>query len=156
MPKPLIDADEIDEIFMDCMYHRGEADPDGPTPAEAKRAEGILADYGFHPVRLESHRARITEFLTCLPDEFQEAGGGGMSFVNACVDINDTQWGEHMNMERLFALGMALDLVISIFPRRLWSALPGGMPYYKVLGKVRAGQSQKDFDLAKPGPDVIS
>jgi hypothetical protein len=35
-------------------------------------------------------------------------------------------------MDKLFSMGIAVGLVKAYFPRRMWSILPGGMPYYVV------------------------
>ena len=32
------------------------------------------------------------EFLNQLPDSFKAEGGGGMSFINMCIDKNGKQW----------------------------------------------------------------
>ncbi len=74
----------------------------------------------------------MREFLLALPDSFQASGGGGMSFLNACMDRNGVQWGEHRDIEQLFCLGTALKLCSLCLPRDMWDALPGGMPYYVV------------------------
>ncbi len=42
------------------------------------------------------------------------------------------QWGEHTNMEDLFALGVGIGRVKLLLPRNMWRMLPGGMPYYSV------------------------
>jgi hypothetical protein len=35
-------------------------------------------------------------------------------------------------MEGLFCLGMAIGKVECLMPRKMWTILPGGMPYYLV------------------------
>jgi hypothetical protein len=71
--------------------------------------------------------------LSDLPDEFQARKGGGWSFLNACMDRHGHQWtGLHQQQERLFALGIACGKARWLFPRQLWTSLPGGMPYVSV------------------------
>ena len=50
------------------------------------------------------------------------------------MDNNEgAQWtGDHTTMDNLFKLGMAIGKVVCPFPRNMWSALAGGMPYYEV------------------------
>jgi hypothetical protein len=51
----------------------------------------------------------------------------------ACEDREGNLWtGEHLTMEKLLVMGMALGMVKLLVPRNLWSTLPGGMPYYLV------------------------
>jgi hypothetical protein len=123
-------SQNVETTFKDCLF------TDIPSQEEIeKRAvivEGILHKFGFVPEKLEEHRADIISMLSCLPDDFMEGKGGGMSFLNACVTKNGTQWGEHHTMDLLFSLGQAIGAVKCVLPRNLWAVLPGGMPYYQV------------------------
>lgn len=125
-------ADKVEEIFMDCLF-RDEEIVKGVPIVEPVKVVGIVHNYGFHPQRLEAHKNEVKELLTELPKEFHKASGGGMSFLNACVDKEGTQWGQHMNMEQLFCLGIGLQLCAFSLPREFWSSLPGGMPYITIL-----------------------
>lgn len=124
-------ATEVDRIFKDSLF-RDEELVDGKPPVEPIIAEGIVSKFGFHPERLEGHRAEVVELLAQLPDGFNEETGGGWSFLMAAEDREGNQWGEHTNMEQLFTLGMGLGRVKCQLPRDMWSALPGGMPYYVI------------------------
>ena len=118
----------VELIFMDCLFQDGE---DTTDPAIA---EGITSKFGFHKGRLESYRDNISDMLSQLPKEFQEDIGGGMTFLNACNNAKGEQWtGLHSVMEQLFSLGQACEKVKCLMPRDMWSALPGGMPYYAVV-----------------------
>jgi hypothetical protein len=139
--EPLIDSERVVEILKDCLYTGEELDPLGEVsltnlPEGAVIAEGIMHPFGFHPERLESHRAEVTTMLQNLPQAFRETehgGGGGWSFLMACNDRNDVQWtGLHQTMDALFSLGKGLGLVEWLMPRELWPAFPGGMPYVVV------------------------
>jgi hypothetical protein len=71
--------------------------------------------------------------LSDLPDEFQASGGGGWSFLNACMTKTGEQWtGMHPTMDKLFMLGIAAGKARWLMPRDMWSVLPGGMPYVSV------------------------
>lgn len=117
----------VANIFADCLFKEEE---DKTTYVEA---HGIVVNVGFHPDRLESHRADVIDMLACLPDNFRADKGGGWTFLNACMDKDDKQWGEHQQMEQLFLLGIGLKLVKWLGPREMWEALPGGMPYVVIL-----------------------
>jgi hypothetical protein len=119
----MIDASRISEILKDCLFKEGE-DTDA-----AVVGEGITRNFGFHPKRLKGYHAEVSEMLLQLPEEFHY---NGWSFLNACVDRDGNQWGDHPNVEELFALGQAMGMVVCPVPRELWSLFPGGMPYYTV------------------------
>lgn len=122
-------AKEVTDLFKACLFLDGE-----PTD-NAIIARGIINSAGFHPERLAQHRQLIDDLLDQLPEQFREEDGGGWSFLNACVDRNGTQWGEHQNVEQLFLLGMASGRVECLTPRDRWHVYPGGMPYYMIRKK---------------------
>ncbi|NCP46899.1 hypothetical protein COT86_02060 [Candidatus Collierbacteria bacterium CG10_big_fil_rev_8_21_14_0_10_43_36] len=124
----VLKADRVRQIFLDSLYN------DGEDTSSHVKAEGITTNaVGFNPDRLNSHKAEIEAMLDELPDEFKKSGGGGMSFLNACNDKHGNQWTNfHQTMEQLFQLGIAIGKVECLLPREIWSALPGGMPYYVV------------------------
>ena len=120
-------ADNVETVFMDCLFDKGE------DTSNAVIADGVLSKLGFNPNRLEKHKIEIKELLSNLPDSFKTSGGGGMSFLNACVDKNGEQWGEHRNIEQLLVLGVATKQAKVLLPREHWNNLPGGMPYFCVI-----------------------
>lgn len=123
----VLDPEKVNAIFVDCLFKEGE------DTSKHIKAEGVVRNVGFHPERLESHKAEILAMLDELPDEFKKSGGGGMSFLNACNDKHGNQWtGLHQRMEQLFQLGIGVGKVKCLMPREMWSVLPGGMPYYAV------------------------
>lgn len=131
MPE-LIDPELVNTTFLDCLF-RPEEIINGETPAEAVIVEGILTKFGFHPQRLESHRAEVANWLLALPQEFMRSRGGGWSFLNACNDRTGAQWTDfHQRMDQLFSMGIGLGLASYLMPRDMWDALPGGMPYIGV------------------------
>lgn len=118
----------VTEIFMDSLSRENE-----DLNAQVV-SEGIQVKVGFHPGRLESHKAEVLSMLNELSDDFKVSGGGGMSFLNACMDKHGRQWtGMHQVMDQLFMLGIAYGAVKPLMPRELWRSMPGGMPYYQVL-----------------------
>ncbi|MDP2684482.1 MAG: hypothetical protein Q8P20_05505 [bacterium] len=120
-------AENVVRIFQDCLFLEGE------NTDKHIKAEGITTTAGFNPDRLDKHKKEIEAMLNELPNEFQKSGGGGMSFLNACMDKYGNQWtGFHQTMEQLFQLGIAIGKVQCQLPRKMWTSLPGGMPYYIV------------------------
>ncbi len=132
MPMTRIDPEQVEAVFLDCLFLPEEIQ-DGKPPADAVIVEGIVNTFGFHPERLVYHRARITDWLALLPNEFRKSLGGGWSFLNACDQADGKQWtGLHQRMEQLFALAIGLKLARWQLPRDMWDALPGGMPYVEI------------------------
>jgi hypothetical protein len=123
------DASKVREMMIACLFG-----DDEPHEAHVE-AEGIIHNFRFHPGRIAEHSALIREQLDDLPREFHEppVGGGGWSFLNACMDRRGYQWGEHASMESLICLGIAAGFVRYCLPRDLWTSLPGGLPYFVVL-----------------------
>jgi hypothetical protein len=116
----------VEKIILECLFKKGE------DPTNRVEAAGVLRTFGFHPGRLEFNRAAIKELLDELPEQFQQDKGGGWSFLNACMDKDRNQWGQHRDIESLLALGIATKQAKILLPKELWSALPGGMPYFAV------------------------
>lgn len=122
-----LNSQRVEEIFMDCLFR------DGEDTSKHVVAEGIVRTVGFHPERLQGHKEEISALLDELPDTFKKSGGGGMSFLHACIDKHGNQWTSlHLRMEQLFQLGIATGKVELLMPREMWPALPGSMPYYVV------------------------
>ncbi len=89
----VLNPEWVNAVFMDCLFR------DGEDTSRHVKAEGIVGDVGFHPERLESHKAEIVAMLDELPDQFKESSGGGWSFLNACMDRHGNQWtGLHQTM----------------------------------------------------------
>ena len=124
----MIKSDRVSEIFEDCLFKDSEV-VEGKPIVEPLVGKGVIMDFGFHPARLPTYKIEILDMLKQLPDSFMRSKGGGMSFLNACNTKDGVQWGEHRNMEQLFALGEALKLVSYPMPKSMWNILPGGMPY---------------------------
>jgi len=126
----LLNPRDIDSTFRECLYSETEiVDKDTP-PDDALIVEGIIMKVGFHPARVAKNRDIIREWVRQLPDDFIKSKGGGMSFLNMCVDREGNQWtGEHRIMEQLTCLAIAAKLGNYCLPREAWTAMPGGVPY---------------------------
>ena len=118
----------VERIFLDCLYNEESGE-------NFIKVEGVVHTFGFNQERLEKNKQEIYDLLNELPDGFKTSGAGGMSFLNACIDKNGVQWGEHMNMEELFCLGIGVELVTLPLSKKMWGMLPGAMPYYTFIDK---------------------
>lgn len=126
---PILTPKKVENIFTECLA-KTEDDPN------AIACEGVCHTFAFDKSKIEENDEKINAMLHELPKEFMPETGGGMSFLAACNDKNGDMWtGDHFTMEKLFALGMAAELVNVLLPREMWAALPGGMPYYAVVEK---------------------
>lgn len=123
---PALTADNVRIVFENCLYNEGE-DTTGHIPVEA-----VINKFGLNPARVESNKCRIGTLLDQLPDDFKVSGGGGMSFLQACLTQKGDQWGEHVNIEQLLVLGIAAGYAKFLLSRNMWDILPGGMPYFAV------------------------
>ena len=121
---PRLDPDGVREIAADGLA--------GTATDGARQVEAIRRSFAFDPKTLEEHREEIAGLLAEWPEEFQLEGGGGWTFLDACLDRHGNHRGEHPAMEMPFALGIAVGLARRVFPRELWDALPGGMPFVQV------------------------
>lgn len=127
-----LDAAQVNATFMTCVA-------DDTTPADNIIEIDMIVGIGrLDRTVVAEHVDLIVNMLHELPTEFQASsrgGGGGWSFLNACMDRHGNQWtGLHRTMAMLFGLGQAIDppLVTCQLPREMWNLLPGGMPYYGV------------------------
>lgn len=126
--EPVLTGNKVHDLFMSLLFTDDEVAHAAPTNYVA--AEGITKKIGFHPERLEAARDKVKAMLDELADDFKASGGGGMSFLNMCMDRNDNQWtGFHAIQEELCLMGIALGLVEWQLPREMWAVLPGGVPY---------------------------
>lgn len=123
-------TDRVRAVMKDVLFRDDEMPADGEVPFGAVVVDGVLNRYAFHPTRLEELRAEIIEMLSELPDEFRADGGGGWSFLNACLDRHGNHWAEHPTIEQLLVLGIGVDAAQILMPREMWAVLPGGLPYF--------------------------
>ena len=122
----------VNEVFKDCLFN----DPSEATAENTTAIEGIRAKYGLQTSKLKEHEDDIFSMLMQLPKPFRKSVGGGWSFLNACMNDKEHQWTDAQYiMEQLFILGIGIGKVESLFPRKMWSILPGSVPYYAVIDK---------------------
>lgn len=120
-------AENVNEVFMTCLFQEGE------EVLDATIVEGVVNKFGFNYARIEEHKTEISELLAGLPKGFQKDIGGGWSFLNACITKEGIQWGEHLDIEKLMCLGLASKQVELPIPRDMWGIIPGGVPYFMVV-----------------------
>lgn len=132
----VLTAKRVVTLVKKCLLTEEEldlSDPDEPKPlVPIIQARGVLSHFGFSRHRIEENKEAIKELLDELPDAFHKDGGGGWSFLQACVDRNGRQWGEHRTIDELLTLGVAAGYVTWCLPRELWGTFPGGVPYLMV------------------------
>lgn len=119
-------AENVTNVFCDCLFSKED------IVTDPVKVQGVRLDVGFNPKKLEQNCESIEAMLNHLPSEFKKEGGGGWSFLNACLDDDGRQWGEHRNIDELICLGQATGKVSFMMPRSMWSSLPGGMPYFVI------------------------
>ena len=128
MNESILTVDAVENLFKDCLAKDEKAD-------NSTEIQGIVHTFLFDNNKIQQNKDAIDKLLLELPIKFRESSGGGYSFLMACNDKNGNQWtGLHLNMEKLFALGLASGRVHALLPREMWDAFPGGMPYYVITG----------------------
>lgn len=121
----ILSASAVNDLCFNCLAESEEG-------SDIKVVEGIVGTFMFDPAKLMENKENIIAFLMELPEKFQEEKGGGWSFINACMDKEGNHWAEHPTIEKLMALGVAIEKVEYSLPREMWSVLPGGMPYFMI------------------------
>lgn len=121
--KKVLTTYAVEKIFVECLTNDYNPNKIECTPVTYRCV--------FDKSKIEENKDKILELLMNLRKEFRQSEGGGYSFLAACDNIDGDQWtGKHLTMEKLFALGIAANLVDTLVPREMWNALPGGMPYF--------------------------
>lgn len=98
-----------------------------------KHIECISGTYVFSLEALEEYKTDITDMTMQLPDEFMQTKGGGASFLRACLNNNNEQWGEQIDAQTLIALGLAINKIKKLTPDCVTPMLPGRVPYYVII-----------------------
>lgn len=120
-------AVNVEKVFRECLAK--EEEKDGTVECNM-----VVHSFVFLKDKLKENTDDIYSMLRELPEDFMENIGGGYSFLAARNDKNGKQWtGEHLTMEKLFALGTGIGKVKCPILRGLWQVMPGGMPYFVVL-----------------------
>lgn len=116
-------GENVNKVMEACLMN--------PETTEWVDIEGVQLQVRLDKARVEAHREEILEMLGELPEEFMAGKGGGMSFLNMCLDKDGRQWtGLHVECDALVVLGRAVGAVeFFLSDRETWVAFPGGMPY---------------------------
>lgn len=121
-------ATNVDQIFKYCLSLEDKEN--------LVTVDGVRIKANLDPFKLKEKEADIISMLSHLPDDFKQSIGGGMSFLNMCVDDKEKQWtGEHLIVDQLFLLGNAINKAKFLMPRENWDMFIAGMPYIVILDK---------------------
>lgn len=122
----------VEKTFNECLFKEGE------SASDYIEAHSIMMRVGFHPERIKEKQKDIEGMLCQLHGNFMQSNGGGWTFLNACLNKDGEQWtGEHLTIDCLLALGIAIKKVEFQLARELWQSLPGGMPFFFVKDKAQ-------------------
>lgn len=124
-------SQNVHDTIKACLFDKAPAD--GPVPENAVLVHGVVLSFGFDPELLQKQKENIESMLQQLPETFLQTKGGGWSFLEAPRRRDGVQWGEHRDVDELVCLGLAINKVKYCLPREVWSALPGGVPYFLIV-----------------------
>jgi hypothetical protein len=126
-PDGFLSDDRVRQVYETCF--RSEHVRFGTTQIEA-----WLLRHTFNVKKLMQYREDIVRMLCCLPRGFRSDERGGGSVYDASHRDDGTMWtGDMADVEKLIALGIAVQLVEFCAPRANWHRLPSGLPYIRVL-----------------------
>lgn len=120
---PLIYRERVEQIMRACLF--GDEVASGKTVIKIETVR--FREVGLNAVSVDTYRDEINELLELLPEDFMRPDGAG--FQHAYHDKNGEHWGEHIDMETLFALGLATGKVRQVNRRSDWDPFP----VYQVL-----------------------
>jgi hypothetical protein len=120
-------AQNVESTLMACLYTTGE------DQSQAQEIKAVKFWGKFNPVRVAEQRASILAMLSQLPEQFRSTHiAGGSSFLLACERHDGVHWGEHVHVDYLIALGLAVNAVELLIPREHWGQLAMGVPPFCV------------------------
>jgi len=128
--------DNARRLVMHALFKMEEAPKDGSPPPNAVCVDGIKADFGFHPERLQETRDEVLAMIPELEEEFMTEDG--FSFLFLAWRNDGTTWAmlpdgtcDWSVLEGFFCLAQALGHARYALDRPLWIALPGGAPFIR-------------------------
>lgn len=125
-------AQTVHDAFISCLFNDDEVPADGSLPEAAVVVETFRGKVGLHRDRLASKREEIAAIVRRLEPSFRRVGEGaghGMSFMRLPFFADGEHWAEHPTCDELLGLAFGLGMGGFLMPRKMWGALPGGMPY---------------------------
>lgn len=116
-------GDNVKKLLEECLRENSDQ--------EKIEVDGIVIKVYFNKAKIMEHKEDIKDMLLQLPDDFMKSKGGGMSFINMCIDKEGRQWTDfHQTQDMLFCLGKAIGMAdFCIADKEIWKVMPGGMPY---------------------------
>jgi hypothetical protein len=134
----LLTAENVERVFSECLHPvSSRLVSANPLPQHVvvddvamTLIEGIVHKAYLKDDVLQEHRHEVAAWIRQLSPQFHADGGGGWSFLNLCNDAKGELWtGLHLTMEHLCMLAIGLNLASFMFPREMWDAFPGSVPY---------------------------
>ena len=117
------------------VYERCARPATGPALMNRATVLSWLQEHTFDVPALSKERESVIRMLLSLPAGFRvDSKGGGASVIDAARRGDGEFWtGDHRDVDRLIALGMASGLVEFCQPDRAkWPSLPGQLPYIRI------------------------
>lgn len=121
-------SERVQEIYSKVVCDNR---PECLDTSECQVFEGILGDVVVNIPLVMQYQDEISEYLEQMHPNFKE----GWTFLSFCVlSDGDTLWTDSQYiMSQLVLLGLAIQRIEYCIPKKFWDALPGGMPYLRIL-----------------------
>ena len=113
----------VEDILFDCLFEKEE----DVTDNNMVSVEGVVFSYGLRKDKVQHYEKDIINLLQQLSPDFS----AGASFLQMCQTKEKEIWtGDQKLMNSLLCLGLAIGKIqYCTKDKRLWDAMPGGMPY---------------------------
>lgn len=124
-------SENVEAIFLDSLATS--IDP----PSSIIVADGVTRSVRFQGERLYAHVSDIELMLSHVSSFFYDDRGGGHTYLELGLLRDGSRWGTRRDADRLFTLGLALNLIAYARPDRAeWSLFPEGIPYVRIKGRL--------------------
>ena len=123
--KEILNAETVKQIFTDTLAENNKV-----CEEEAQEVEGVQLHVFFCRQKLKHYADQIKTMLKQMNHKYKE----GWTFLNFVENGLEFQWTSlHLDADMLLCLGLAHNYIEYCAPRELWSHLPGGVPYIRII-----------------------
>lgn len=125
----MISSQKIVDILGECLLSESQVE-NTDNNIKPIHVDGITYNLKLHPEKVSEYSEDISKIINELPEEFKN----GSSFLKLCHTKDGEKWTSlHRICEALMILGVATNKMKYCFPKEIWSKLPEGVPYIRIV-----------------------